>query len=113
MREVRIQFDRIHGVTVCRTFDETLGKLRVTRAYIELLSISEKGPGTRMIPVVRIGNYEIRMRRLSQHGSSSEPAIWMELFDRGTQLPVDSGRCREIEDTLVVFGEFVAQMKSL
>jgi hypothetical protein len=100
-------------MTVCRTFDETLGELRLTQAYIELLSISEKGPGTRAIPVVRIGNYEIRIFQLSQNGSDSEPTIWIELFDHGTQLSIDSSRCREIEEALVVFNEFVAQAKSL
>ena len=111
--EVRIRFDRIQGVTVCRIFDETLGELRVTQAYIELLSIPEKGAGTRSIPIIRTGNYEIRIFRLSQNGSDSEPAIWMVLFDHGTRLPVDTGRCREIEDAMVVFKEFVAQIKSL
>lgn len=111
--EVRIRFDRIQGVTVCRTFDETLGELRVTQAYIELISIPEKDPGTRMIPVVRIGNYEIRIVRLSLEGFDGEPTIWMELFDHITQVSVDSSRCREIEHSLAMFKDFVAQVKSL
>src|SRR5205814_975518 len=68
---------------------------------------------TRMVPVARTGNYEIRMLRLPEHCSNSEPAIWMELFDLGTQLPVDSIRCSGAEDALAVFKEFVTQAKSL
>ena len=91
-----------------RTFDEMFDDLRVTQAYIELFS----NPGTRMIPVLQTGNYEIRLLRLSEMRSDSEPAIWMELFDRGAELSVDSAHCREIEHAPVVFREFVAQIRS-
>jgi hypothetical protein len=92
-----------------KTFDKTLGELRVTQAYITLLSISEKGDRTRMVPVARIGNYEIRIFDWSPSGSDSEPVIWMELFDHDAQLVIDSSRCGEIEDALVVFEEFFLQ----
>ena len=103
-------FHGIHGVTMCRTFDETLGRLHVTQAYIELLIVPER---TRMVPVARTGGYEIRMLRLPRNGSNSEPAVWMELFDLGTQLSVDSIRCSEVEDALAAFQEFVTRAKSL
>jgi hypothetical protein len=95
---------------MCRTFDETLGRLHVTQAFIELLIVPER---TRMVPVTRTGGYEIRMRRVPQNGSNSEPAVWMELFDLGTQLSVDSIRCSEVEEALAAFGEFVTRAKSL
>jgi len=95
---------------MCRTFDETLGRLHVTQAYIELLIVPER---TRMVPVARTGGYEIRMLRLPANGSNSEPAVWMELFDLGTQLSVDSIRCSEVEDALAAFEEFVTRAKSL
>ena len=90
------------------TFDETLGRLRVTQAYIELSLIPER---TRTVPVARTGNYEIRMLLLSEHCSNSEPAIWMELFDLGSQLSVDSIRCSEVQDALAAFKEFVTQAR--
>jgi|tagenome__1003787_1003787.scaffolds.fasta_scaffold20913392_2 hypothetical protein len=98
---------------MCKAFDEKLGELRVARAYIELLSARERDSEPRMIPVVRIGNYEIRIVQLSQNHSDSEVEIRMDLFDHGTQLSVDSSCCREIEDALVVLKEFIAQIKSL
>ena len=66
-----------------------------------------------MVPVARTGSYEIRMLRLPANGSNSVPSIWMELFDLGTQLPVDSIRCSEVEDALAAFQEFVTHAKSL
>jgi hypothetical protein len=96
-------------LTVHETFDKTLGELRVTQAYITLLSISEQGAGTRMVPVARIGNYEIRIFDSLPSGSDSEPVIWMELFDHDVQLVIDSSRCGEIEDALVVFEDFFLQ----
>lgn len=96
-----------------RTFDEKIGELRVTLAYIELLWNPEKEPGARIIPVVRSGNYEIRVLQLLPNGSDGEPTIWMELFDHRIQLPVNRSHCREIEDAMDVFKEFVAQVKSL
>ena len=33
----------------------------------------------------------------------------MELFDHDAEMSIDSFRCREIEDALVVFRDFVAQ----
>jgi hypothetical protein len=100
-------------VTVSTTFEETLGALRVTLAYIKLLSIPEEYPGSRTILVFQTETYEIRIFRLPKEDSNCEPAIWMGLFDRGTQFPVDSGRCRAVENALAVFEEFVAQIKSL
>ena len=94
---------------MCKTFDETLGELRLTQAYIKLLSIAEKRTGTGMVSVARIGNYEIRIFESSQRGSDGEPPIWMELFDHDAQISVDSSRCREIEEALAVFRDFVAQ----
>jgi hypothetical protein len=111
--EVRDRTDRIQDLTVCRTFDETLGELRVTQAYIELLSISEKGPESRAIPIVRSGSHEIRVFQVSQTSAISEPAIWIELHDHGTGFPIDSCRCGAIDDALAAFKDFVAQVKSL
>jgi hypothetical protein len=93
---------------MCRTFDETLDELRIMQAYIEVFS----NPGTRMIRVMQMGNYEIRILRLSQSSADREPAIWMELFDQTTESSVDSSRCREIEHAPIVFREFVAQIRS-
>jgi hypothetical protein len=105
--------DTIQGVTVCRTFDETLGELRVTEAYIELLSIPEQDSATATIPIARAGNHEIRILRLPPDGCDGEPAIWMELFDHDSRFPVDSSNCRGIDDALATFKEFVAQVKSI
>ena len=94
---------------MCKTFDETLGELRVTQAYIKLLSIAERGTETGTVSLARIGNYEIRILEGSKSGSDSESLIWMELFDHDAQMSIDSFRCREVEDALAVFKDFFAQ----
>jgi hypothetical protein len=49
---------RIQRLTVRRTFDETLGELRVAQAFFELM-FPKAIPG-QMIPIVLLGNYEIK-----------------------------------------------------
>jgi hypothetical protein len=113
MPDARIRLDVIQGATMGRIFEETLGQLRVTQAYIDLLSKPAKDLGASAASVFRAGDYEIRVFRVPQSESDYEPPIWMELFNHGTGLPVDSGRCRTIDDALAIFGEFVAQIECL
>ena len=49
---------------MCKMPDNTFSKLRITRAYIKLLCIPEGD--ARMVSLVQIGNYEIRMLEASK-----------------------------------------------
>jgi hypothetical protein len=35
--------------------------------------------------------------------------FWLALFDHGAKISVDSFGCRELEDAVVVFEDFIAQ----
>lgn len=62
-----------------------------------------------MILLGRIRNFEIRMFAGSEVDSGGEPPIWMELFDGGEQVTVDSCICHEIEDALSALEDFTAR----
>jgi hypothetical protein len=85
---------------------DTFTELRITRAYIKLLSIPESEPGARMVSLGQIGNFEIRIFETSQTESSSAPLFWMELFDHDAQTCVDSCVCHSIKEAAAAFEHF-------
>jgi hypothetical protein len=78
----------LRGSIVCKTPDSTFSKLRITRAYIKLLCIPEGD--AKMVSLVQIGNYEIRMLEASKADTADGPLFLLELFDHDAQSSVDS-----------------------
>jgi len=91
---------------VCKMTDNTFSKLRITRAYIRLLCIPEGD--ARMVSLVQIGNYEIRMLEASKADTADGPLFLIELFDHDGQSSVDSRICDNIEDGVAAFEDFAA-----
>ena len=89
------------------------GRLRVTQAYIALLSIPGARSSPKTISVTRIGNCEIRMSSGSTAWSGDAPSVWIELFDHDASMSVDGCGCRDIEDAVAAFDQFVAQAEEL
>ena len=81
---------------MCKTPDNTFNKLRITRAYIKLLCLPEGD--ARIISLVQIGNYEIRMLEASKADTADGPLFLIELFDHDAQSSVDSCICDDIEE---------------
>jgi hypothetical protein len=100
-RRFRIQKDR--DSIVGKISDNTLSKLRIARAYSKLLCLS--GDEGKIVSIVQIGNYEIRMLEISKAG----PLFLLELFDHDAQLAVDSCVCQDIEEGAVAFEKFVSR----
>jgi hypothetical protein len=92
---------------VCNRSDREFIKLRIARAYRKLLCLPE-GDG-RLVSLVRIGNYEVRMLDPSQTGSADKPLFRLELFDRDEQMTVDNCVCYDIEEGVVTFEEFISR----
>ncbi len=92
---------------VCNRSDKEFRKLRITRAYIKLLCIPEGD--TRIVSLVRIGNYEVRLLDASQTGSGDTPLFCLELFDHDAQASIDSCVCYDIEGGVAAFEEFIAR----
>lgn len=88
--------------------DKTRNKLRIAQAYVKLLCTAE-GSSEASLSLTWIRNCEIRMFDGSQLDPDSVVLFWLELFDHGTKVSVDSYGCRELEDAVVVFEDFVAQ----
>jgi len=95
-----------------RTVDETsadkFGKLRISQAYIKLLSIPENASGPRMVSLLSLANYEVRMFEPSE-ASADTYLFWLELFDHDGGVSLDSCNCSDMENALTAFEHLVAQ----
>jgi hypothetical protein len=96
------------GSIVCRVPDKVFSQLRITRAYIRLLCIPESEHNARMVSLARVGSYEIRIfEPLAANPISA--LFWIELFDHDAESSVDSCACRNIEEAVVRFEDFIAR----
>ena len=91
---------------MCAISDGNFSKLRITRAYINLLCLAEGDVG--MVSLAWIGNYEIRMLDVPQTGAAGEPLFLIELFDHDERSLVDSRVCYEIEQGAAAFEAFAS-----
>jgi hypothetical protein len=92
---------------VCQMPVNTFTKLRITRAYIKLLCIPEGE--ARIVSLIQIGNYEIRMLDVSKADVADGPLFVIELFDRDSQSSVDSCVCDDVEKGAAAFEEFISR----
>ena len=100
-------FKSIEISIVCRISDNNFTKLRISRAYVNLMSLPEGD--VRMISLAWIGNYEIRMLEASPASSVDEPLFLIELFDHDELTSVDVRVCYEIEDGATAFEAFISR----
>lgn len=87
--------------------DNTFSTLRMTRAYIKLLCIPEGE--TKIVSLVQIGNFEIRMLEAPKADIADGPLFLIELFDHDAQSAVDSCVCDDIEEGVAAFEKFVSR----
>ena len=92
---------------MCAISDRNLSKLRITRAYINLLCLPHGDVG--MISLAWIGNYEIRMLDVPQTCAADQPLFLIELVDHDAQSQLDSRVCYEIEQGAAAFEAFVSR----
>jgi len=61
-----------------------------------------------MVSLARVGSYEIRIfEPLAANPISA--LFWIELFDHDAESSVDSCACRNIEEAVVRFEDFIAR----
>jgi hypothetical protein len=87
-------------------------ELQIARAYGKLSSMPEDGPKA-SVPLAKIGNCELRMFRGPETNFDSKALFWLELFDHGTKMSVDSFRCHNIKDATPSFEDLMSQAVSL
>ena len=92
---------------VCKASDIEFSKLRISRAYIKLLCIPEGA--AKIVSLVRIGNYEVRMFEGSESGSDAAPLFSIELFDHDAQSRVAVCSCCGIEEGAAVYRDFISR----
>ena len=87
--------------------DSNFSKLRISRAYINLLCLPDGEAG--IISLAWIGNFEIRMLEVRQTADTNSPLFLIELFDHDAQLQLDSQVCFEIEQGAAAFDAFLSR----
>ena len=92
---------------MCRISDNNLTKLRISRAYFNLMSLPEGD--VRIISLAWIGNYEIRMLEAPPTSPADEPLFLIELFDHDERTSVDCRVCYAIEEGATAFELFLSQ----
>lgn len=95
-----------------RISDKMLRELRIARAYVKLLCIPEDS-SEKSVSLACIGNCDIRIFEGAQVTSDGVPLFWLELFDHGAKMSIDSFSCHEIEDAVVVFEDLISQANNL
>jgi hypothetical protein len=98
---------------MCTKPSQASGRLRVTQAFIALSSIPGSSPVSRTLSIVITGNCEIRMFNALSTSPGDAPPLWIELFDHGDRVSVDGCGCREIDEAVAAFDEFLSDAEAL
>jgi hypothetical protein len=98
----------IQGLIMSKISDNALSKMRIARAYVQILCILEDRSEA-SVSLASIGNCEIRMFVGSKAHSDGMSLFWLELLDYDAKTSVDSFSCHKIEDAVAVFDDFIAQ----
>jgi hypothetical protein len=61
-----------------------------------------------MVSLGRVGSYEIRIFE-PLAGIPVSALFWIELFDHDAQSSVDSCACRDVEEAVATFDDFIAR----
>ena len=88
-----------------RALDYNLTTLRVSRAYVSLLSRPEGDAAS--ISLAWIGDYEIRMHAAPPTGAVKPPLFVVDIFDHDAQRCIDSRACYAVADGAAAFDEFL------
>jgi hypothetical protein len=96
---------KARGFIVGHAFEYDLATLRISRAYVSLLSRPE-GDAT-AISLAWIGDYEIRMHAAAPTGAAKQPLFIVDIFDHDAQFFIDSRACHTVAEGAAAFDEFL------
>jgi hypothetical protein len=86
---------------------KTHAELLLSKASLELSAIPKDGSQT-SVSLASIDNYEVRMLLRRSVDLNDVPQFWLELFDHGTRISVDSFLCHQIKDAAPIFADFIS-----
>ena len=73
---------------------------RVMETYASLFLASQQDDGSRHAAIASIGAFEVRLLELPSVNSPEELELWVELYDRGLQIGVDSCKCSDLDEAI-------------
>ena len=96
---------KARGFAVGRALEYNLTTLRVSRAYVSLLSRPEGEAAA--VSLAWIGDFEIRMHAAPPTSAVKQPLFIVDVFDHDAQLFIDSRACYTVAEGAVAFDEFL------
>ena len=96
---------KARGFAVGRALEYNLTTLRVSRAYVSLLSRPEGDAAA--ISLAWIGDFEIRMHAAPPTSAVKQPLFIIDIFDHDAQLFIDSRACYAVAEGAAAFDEFL------
>lgn len=88
-----------------RALEYNMTTLRVSRAYVTLLSRAESDAAT--ISLAWIGDFEIRMHAAPFTCALRQPLFIVDIFDHDAQRFIDSRACYTVAEGAVAFDDFL------
>jgi hypothetical protein len=96
---------KARGFAVGRALEYNITTLRVSRAYVSLLSRPDVD--TAAVSMAWIGDFEIRMHAAPPTSAVKQPLFIIDIFDHDAQLFIDSRACYAVAEGAVAFDEFL------
>jgi hypothetical protein len=86
---------------------------RLYQAYIGLGVALPQEDGSRMMPLARIGAFELRLLEFAEHRGADSADFWFELYCRESRMSLDSCRCRDLEVAESIANDFMVLAREL
>ena len=101
-----------HSVT---TMTKTNGPIsgRLSKAYVSLALMPERGDRSRISTLGRYGAYEVRLVEFLQGGPTGDCLFWLELYCHNTKSSLDSFCCHNLDDAETAADYLIASAKRL
>jgi len=85
---------------------------RLVWAHIEL-QVTPTERDVKFVPVARYGAYELRLVEATDSAVANRFDFWLELFDHGQRISVDSGGADDLETAVTIAEALAADAKAL
>jgi hypothetical protein len=86
---------------------------RIAQAYVWALRAPRTVDGQKVVSLSRHGQFEVRLMEPSELPQSYKTPFWIELFDSGKSLSIDSYGGDDLEEAAGAAQELIAQAKTL
>jgi len=86
---------------------------RVSKAYVSLALMPDRGDHSRATTLERHGDYEIRLVEFLQGDPTVDCLFWLELYCHVTKSSLDSCRCDNLDDAEASADHLISIAKQL